>query len=195
MKKIAILIIGLFLLPNFSFAFSNYVRTPSGDPVAQDYINITYDYTDGEVADNATNGAVVLIDNSGDILSCLPYTFSTAGGTFNEDFTGLPEGVYVDVYSGTRVAGGDLCSGLSTFTDFNNAVDQGPYNVSGSDSWTISIPDAPDDPTVINWGSATTTNRMLGSLNFGVTILIVFGIIGFSGYLWNKLGKRNKPWM
>jgi len=47
----------------------------------------------------------------------------------------------------------------------------------------------------INWGSATTTNRMLGSLNFGVTILITLGIIGFCGYLWNTfVTKRKKPW-
>jgi len=49
--------------------------------------------------------------------------------------------------------------------------------------------------TDIDWGSATTTNRMLGSLNFGVTVLIVFGIIGMCGYLWNSfISNRKKPW-
>jgi len=49
--------------------------------------------------------------------------------------------------------------------------------------------------TPIDWGSATTTNRMLGSLNFGLTILIVLAIISLCGYIWNALGgKKKKPW-
>jgi len=51
-----------------------------------------------------------------------------------------------------------------------------------------------ENDTEIDWGSATTTNQMLGSINFGLAILIVFFMIGFSGYVWNKFGNK-KPWL
>jgi len=46
----------------------------------------------------------------------------------------------------------------------------------------------------IDWASATTTNRMLGSLNMGVTILITMALLGYIGYLWNSVTNRKKPW-
>jgi len=81
--------------------------------------------------------------------------------------------------------GGNTVDTFRIFADYIDDISP-EYSVSGGGS-------TEEDPTVIDWGSATTTNRMLGSLNFGITILIVFFILGFSGYLWNKTGKK-KPW-
>jgi len=72
----------------------------------------------------------------------------------------------------------------------DNSWQQPELNIYGD----IYVAGEESETTEINWGSATTTNQMLGSINFGLAILIVFFMIGFSGYVWNKFGNK-KPWM
>jgi len=64
---------------------------------------------------------------------------------------------------------------------------------SDGSTWSLFSEEESSEETIIDWGSATTTNYMLGSLNFGVTILIVFAFLGMCGYVWNKWD-RKKPW-
>jgi len=88
-------------------------------------------------------------------------------------------------------------TGIYTWKDSTNSgsswSDFTPYYVYSLIEGDIDTGIPEEEEILIDWGSATTTNRMLGSLNLGITILITFAIIGFSGYLWNKTGKR-KPW-
>jgi len=96
-------------------------------------------------------------------------------------------------------------AGYSQYKEYATAGSQNlNWQMAGSEIWVTSaieiLPLAVETPpeeastTPIDWGSATTTNRMLGSLNFGVTILITLAILGFCGYVWNYFNKRKKPW-
>lgn len=42
--------------------------------------------------------------------------------------------------------------------------------------------------------STSTTDRLLGSLNFGIAIIIVFFCLGFVGYVYNKITSK-KSWL
>jgi len=119
----------------------------------------------------------------------LGYNWYGGGGDGN-DGTPKEDGVLILKYLTSEVTatGGSMyTSGSYTIHVFETDDDFVITYISSSGGGTGTT-------TEIDWGSATTTNQMLGSINFGLAILIVFFMIGFSGYVWNKFGNK-KPWL
>lgn len=86
-------IFSLFI-PTIGFAFTGYTRTPSGSTITTDSIVVSVDYNSGD-SSGLLQGALILFDQSGDVVDCINKTVTTGGsGTVGHTFTDLPDGAY-----------------------------------------------------------------------------------------------------
>jgi len=178
-----IALLAFVLTPSFSFAFTQgYLGDGFGSDEVNDY------FCDTGLTDNG----VPYYKKLDDSLTI----WGDNGQRYWKINTDIND-VGVHLYDGDTGGAGQTLSvdpdGAVTWTTADGDSPVGSFTSVDCDEIEEDPPTGDTATSTIDWGSATTTNRMLGSLNFGVTILITLFLIFFCGYLWNSMHKK-KPW-
>lgn len=207
MKKHLILFIGLLFIPLTSYAGSISISPTIGADITEISITslnspdcssdcgfIVYD-SDG----NALGG-----DYAGSVSGSLPYTLSTFSNVLNGGsggwvsigtLTSLPDGIYTIIYfdwNGTN-------SGACTEVDYPNMSSNnfstciGGWDVQGAYT-TFQLGAGGGGSGSSGSTTTSTTTALLGSINFGLAIIITIMSIALSAFIFNIYNKRRKPW-
>jgi len=158
-----------------------------------------------------TGSALATSDNTNTNTFSTSYTIATYNFSGGEQITLTSGANYFIVFQMGTIA--DACGdGFTTYceagdnsTDATHGGNEAVYN----GAWSANAKDmvfavygteeeggeeeSVASSTSINWGSATTTNYFLGSVAFGLAVIITLLSIGFVAFIFNKVSKK-KPW-
>lgn len=189
LKKLKLGILAFALFPSFVFASftfdenpttgtgSNTTSTVTGSYSGSDY----YYFFDTSGAYACQAGSISFSSGVTTIADYIECVTSGAGE--------LPDGTYHAIHAdASSINDAGICDATGSYTnclsyggfiaDIDLVVGSGGGGGGGGSTTT----------------SATTTQAYLGSIAFGINIIIVLLFIGFVGYIWNSFEARKKPW-